>query len=268
MDGARLLMRRYEDESLGAELRPRIVRAIASVGTPEALAWLSERALTTRWWRGGVRLRKGSPEVVAAIGAIAQHYRGEADAEQVLQLAMRSRDEDIRRAATDAPGRRSARHDRGDAVPHLARPGAGEDVALQRGTPGAGARRGCVVRAAARAAGGRPDADLLLHRARGGLRPAHAARTRRLGLGAALLQRRRATPRVRDGGGCRIVPRLPRGTPHPPRPGHRPARATPRAVGPAQRDADPVRCAGRARRRRDGRAECRARSRARRPAAL
>jgi len=102
-DASRLLMRRYDDESLGAELRPRIVRAIASAGSPEALAWLTERALTTRWWRAGKRLRKGSPEVVAAIGAIAQHFRGAGDADYVLRLATRSRDDDIRRAAASLP---------------------------------------------------------------------------------------------------------------------------------------------------------------------
>lgn len=103
VEGARLLMRRFDDESLGAELRPRVIRTIASVGTPEAQAWLCARVLTARWWRGGVRLRKGSPEVLAAIGALAQHYRGQEGAEQVLQLASRSRETDIRRAATTAP---------------------------------------------------------------------------------------------------------------------------------------------------------------------
>ncbi len=102
-EASRILMRRYDDESLGAELRPRIVRAIASAGNPEALAWLTERSLTTRWWRAGKRLRKGSPEVVAAIGAIAQHFRGEDEAEYVLRLAARSRDDDIRRAAASLP---------------------------------------------------------------------------------------------------------------------------------------------------------------------
>lgn len=103
IEASRLLMRRYDDESLGLELRPRIVRAIASAGSPEALAWLGERTLTNRWWRSGRRLRKGSPEVLAAIGAIAQHYRGEDEAEFVLRLAARSRDEGIRRAAAALP---------------------------------------------------------------------------------------------------------------------------------------------------------------------
>jgi hypothetical protein len=103
VEGARILMRRFDDESSGAELRPRVIRTIGSVGTAEALAWLSARVLTTRWWRGGMRLRKRSPEVLAAIGALAQHHRGDEAAERVLQLAMRSRDADIRRAAATPP---------------------------------------------------------------------------------------------------------------------------------------------------------------------
>lgn len=102
-EASRLLMRRYDDASLGAELRPRIVRAIASAGTPDALAWLLELVLVSRWWRAGKRLRKGSPEVIAAIGAVAQHFHGHEAADEVLQLAKRSRDDDIRRAANPLP---------------------------------------------------------------------------------------------------------------------------------------------------------------------
>ncbi|MEP7383424.1 MAG: hypothetical protein ABI910_17195 [Gemmatimonadota bacterium] len=103
VEGSRLLMKRYEDGSIGAELRARVVRTIANVGTLEALEWLNAQALTTRWWSGGMRLRKGSPEVLATIGAIAQYYRDEGAAVHVLQLAARSRNEDIRRAAAARP---------------------------------------------------------------------------------------------------------------------------------------------------------------------
>jgi len=100
IEAARLLMHRYDDPDIGAELRSRMARAIASVRTPETLDWLVAQVLTTRWIVGSVRLRKSSLEVRAIIAAIAQFHRGEPAAEQVLRLAERSRDDDLRRAAS------------------------------------------------------------------------------------------------------------------------------------------------------------------------
>jgi hypothetical protein len=105
VEAARVLMRRYEDESLGAELRARLVRVIASVRTTEVLEWLCAQVLTTRWFMGTLRLRKSSLEVTAIVTAIAQHFPNEPAAQPVLRLAERSRDEATRRAAatrTDA----------------------------------------------------------------------------------------------------------------------------------------------------------------------
>lgn len=107
LEGARILMRRFDDPSLGSELRSRVVRAIAAARTPEVLEWLRAQVLTTRWLVGTLRLRKPSAEVLAIVTAIAQQYRGEPSADQVLQLAMRSRDDGLRRAASaraDAAG--------------------------------------------------------------------------------------------------------------------------------------------------------------------
>ncbi|MBK6458101.1 MAG: hypothetical protein IPF87_18775 [Gemmatimonadetes bacterium] len=100
IEAARLLMHRYDDPDIGAELRSRMARAIASVRTSETLDWLVAQVLTTRWIVGSVRLRKSSLEVRAIIAAIAQFHRGEPAAEQVLRLAERSRDDDLRRAAS------------------------------------------------------------------------------------------------------------------------------------------------------------------------
>ncbi len=99
-DAARVLMRRHDDETLGGEMRARVARVIASARTPEALDWLCSQVLTTRWLVGSVRLRRPSLEVLAIIASIAQHYRGEPAADAVLRLAMRSRDDSVRRAAT------------------------------------------------------------------------------------------------------------------------------------------------------------------------
>jgi len=99
VEAARALMRRYEDESLGAEMRARLVRVIATVRTTEALDWLCAQVLTTRWFMGTLRLRKPSLEVTAIVTAIAQHYPHEPAAAPVLRLAERSRDDATRRAA-------------------------------------------------------------------------------------------------------------------------------------------------------------------------
>jgi hypothetical protein len=99
-EAARLLMRRYDDASLGGELRARVVRAAATAATSEVRDWLVEQALTTRWLVGSVRLRRPSMEVVAAVGALAAHYADDPGARRVLQLAERSRDGALRQAAT------------------------------------------------------------------------------------------------------------------------------------------------------------------------
>jgi hypothetical protein len=103
LEAARVLMRRFDDPALGMELRARVARAIASVRSGEVLEWLCAQVLTTRWFGGAMRLRKPTMEVLAIIGAIAQHHRGEPAAARVLQLAERSRDDGMRRAASARP---------------------------------------------------------------------------------------------------------------------------------------------------------------------
>lgn len=98
-EAARILMRRFDEPELAGEMRARMVRAIASVRSGETLEWLLSQVLTTRWLSGGVRLRKSSSEVLAIIGALAQYHGGDSRAEQALQLAKRSRDDAMRRAA-------------------------------------------------------------------------------------------------------------------------------------------------------------------------
>ncbi|MCC6929211.1 MAG: hypothetical protein IT359_09500 [Gemmatimonadaceae bacterium] len=98
-EAARILMRRFDEPELAGEMRARMVRAIASVRSSETLEWLLSQVMTTRWLSGGVRLRKSSSEVLAIIGALAQYHGDDARAKQALQLAKRSRDDAVRRAA-------------------------------------------------------------------------------------------------------------------------------------------------------------------------
>jgi hypothetical protein len=106
VEAARALMHRFDDPSLNAELRARSMRAIAAANHPEALGWLTSQVLTTRWLSSSVRLRKPSLEVLAALSAIASHYEEDPDAAEVLALARRSRDEQVRRAASTRVARR------------------------------------------------------------------------------------------------------------------------------------------------------------------
>lgn len=112
LEAARVLVQRYDDPLLGAELRARSLRAVAAVQHVDIRRWLITTATTTRWLSGSVRLRKSSLELLAALAALAAHHGEDPDVKAVLQLALRHRDEHIRRAATPrtgSPGRASGR---------------------------------------------------------------------------------------------------------------------------------------------------------------
>lgn len=109
LEAARALMQRYDDPQLGAELRARSLRAVATVQHADVRRWLIVQATTTRWLSSTVRLRKSSLELLAALSELATRHGHDPEANTVLQLALRSKDEDIRRAATPRSGSRGTR---------------------------------------------------------------------------------------------------------------------------------------------------------------
>lgn len=105
---AAALMQRANDVRLPEELRARAIRALATTGRPEAMHWLVEHAWMTkggfpgivRSWQSRGRLRKKSATTLAAIAGLAAHWRAAPEAAALLDLAAKSRDEDLRNAAT------------------------------------------------------------------------------------------------------------------------------------------------------------------------
>lgn len=106
---ARTLMHRAEDARLPEELRARAIRALAATGRPEAMHWLVEHAsvvrpgtpvLARKWLSRSGRLRKKSATTLAAIAGLAAHWSSAAEAAAVLELAAKSKDQELRHAAT------------------------------------------------------------------------------------------------------------------------------------------------------------------------
>lgn len=96
----RLLMARYQEPELTPDLRQRMVRAIAVSGIPEAPTWLGGLLVGRRWILGRVKLRKPSPETIAAAASIVHHFPGTPLAAEVVALIESSRMPEYRRAIT------------------------------------------------------------------------------------------------------------------------------------------------------------------------
>ncbi len=98
------LMQRALEPTLSEELRVRAVRYVAASKSPEVLPWLVGMLVRRHWLSGEFRLRARSPLTVAGLAGLALHWRGVRDADMVLALAARSKDEEFRRASALAPG--------------------------------------------------------------------------------------------------------------------------------------------------------------------
>ncbi len=103
------LMQRAEDARLPEELRARTIRALAATGRPEAMRWLVAHTSVARrgfpgiarsWLSGGGRLRRKSATMLAAIAGLAAHWSKQPEAAVVLELAAKSKDQELRNAVT------------------------------------------------------------------------------------------------------------------------------------------------------------------------
>ncbi|MDX2183523.1 MAG: hypothetical protein SFW08_06005 [Gemmatimonadaceae bacterium] len=98
-----ILMSRADDASLPHELRALATRAAASSRSDQVLPWLVQRTLgPKRWFRQ--TLQDKSDELVAAIEALALFFSDREMAQPVLEIARRSKDDDIRGAARRRSG--------------------------------------------------------------------------------------------------------------------------------------------------------------------
>ncbi len=97
-----LIMARVDRGELDASLRALGIRAVAGCHGPQrdtvVLPWLL--ALVRRYtkWLRRPKLNDKTPEVLAALGALASFWREHPDTRDVLAMAMRSSDADIRQA--------------------------------------------------------------------------------------------------------------------------------------------------------------------------
>jgi hypothetical protein len=94
-----LIERIAADSRRSSELRVAAVRILARTRAPQALRVLVGLALHRRFWLGR-RLAPKSPELIAAVAALASHWSNEPMAAAVLDRALHHSDPDVRAAAT------------------------------------------------------------------------------------------------------------------------------------------------------------------------
>jgi hypothetical protein len=97
-----LMERITVDARRAPELRAITLRILARTRAPEALRLVLTAALSRRLWLGR-RLAPKSPLLLAALGALASHWREHPSATEILTLALQHSDGEIRAAATAGP---------------------------------------------------------------------------------------------------------------------------------------------------------------------
>jgi hypothetical protein len=91
--------RQLDGRSHSPELRVLLIRAVGAIAAPAACDWLVRRCLTKRRLLPGVRLAPKSPDLVAAVTALAQRWAHHPKAAEVLRLAAKTRDTELQTAA-------------------------------------------------------------------------------------------------------------------------------------------------------------------------
>jgi hypothetical protein len=94
-----LLIDQLEMRGQAADVRVQLVRVLGTLRTPAARDCLVRRALARRRWLPGRRLAPKSPELVAAISGLAARWASDPAVADVLRLAARSADPEIRAAS-------------------------------------------------------------------------------------------------------------------------------------------------------------------------
>jgi hypothetical protein len=89
--------------SRDAELRALAIRVLAQVPTVATRNWLLEHAVTKRQWFRGRKLHPKSPELLAILSVLASRWASHPAAAEVIKIASRSPDPDIRTAVTSPP---------------------------------------------------------------------------------------------------------------------------------------------------------------------
>ena len=94
-----VILRRMADPDLATEFRVLAIRVLAASHARAAMDYLMNLSVRKRrFW--GHRIPPKSPEVLAALGGLAQHWAGDPKAKTVIALAARDGDPEIRAAVT------------------------------------------------------------------------------------------------------------------------------------------------------------------------
>jgi hypothetical protein len=101
---APLLIYQLESRGQAPDVRVQIVRVLGTIPTPATRDCLIRRALARRRWLPGRRLAPKSPEMVAAIAGLATRWPDDPAARDVLRLAAKSADPEIRAALGPTSG--------------------------------------------------------------------------------------------------------------------------------------------------------------------
>ena len=100
-----VILRRLSDKELASEPRALAIRVLAGSKARTALDYLIELTVRRRkFW--GRRLAPKSPEVLAALGGLAQHWSNDSKAKGVISLAARSGDPEVRAAVASPEKKR------------------------------------------------------------------------------------------------------------------------------------------------------------------
>ncbi|HVZ49636.1 MAG TPA: hypothetical protein VG916_12705 [Gemmatimonadaceae bacterium] len=103
-EASRILLARADDPSLSPDLRALGIRAAASCPTPDVLSFLLARTTGKRRFLRRQALAAPTPEVLAALAGLATHWASDPAARELLDIAARSSDKDVR----DAVARRTS----------------------------------------------------------------------------------------------------------------------------------------------------------------
>ncbi|HEX5071669.1 MAG TPA: hypothetical protein VFW03_00615 [Gemmatimonadaceae bacterium] len=99
-DAVPILMRRIDNSTLSTELRARGIRALAASGSLDAMRWIAQRSIKKHWLLGTTVLRDKSPQLISSIAGLAAHWSTAPEAAEVLALVAKSKDADLRSAAS------------------------------------------------------------------------------------------------------------------------------------------------------------------------
>jgi hypothetical protein len=101
---ARTLLARADDPALSVDLRALAIRAASSYKSPDTLKFLISRTMGKKRFLRKQTLAAPTPEMLAALSGLAQHWGGDAAVQDVLTAAAKSADKEIRDAVSRRTG--------------------------------------------------------------------------------------------------------------------------------------------------------------------